>query len=473
MSYDFPILINGEMRKTKDILEVKSPYDGHYVGKTYRANQEELEQATSASVTGFQKSKSMALYERAEKLEQVVGGILQNREEFAKIICEESGKPIKFSRLEVDRAINTFSDAVEECKRIRGEQMPLDFEPGSKGRWAIIKRFPIGPILGICPFNFPLNLVCHKVAPALASGNSIVLKPASQTPFSALRLAQEVQKAGFPEGILNVLPMDSKKAHILVKDERFKMLTFTGSPEVGWDLKTKAGHKAVTLELGGNAAVIIHSDADLEYAAARCVLGAYYYSGQNCISVQRIYLHDSIYDAFLSIFSEKVRALKSGDPADETTDIGPMIHHSEIERISKWIEEAVKDGATILTGGTYEGTIFSPTVITDVNPKSRISCREVFAPLVAISKYKDFKQALEEVNNSDYGLQAGVLTKDVNLIFEAYEQLEVGGVIAGDVPTYRVDQMPYGGVKKSGIGREGVRFAIEEMTERKLLVMNL
>jgi glyceraldehyde-3-phosphate dehydrogenase (NADP+) len=267
--------------------------------------------------------------------------------------------------------------------------------------------------------------------------------------------------------------MDSKKAHILVKDERFKMLTFTGSPEVGWDLKTKAGHKAVTLELGGNAAVIIHSDADLEYAAARCVLGAYYYSGQNCISVQRIYLHDSIYNAFLSIFSEKVRALKSGDPADETTDIGPMIHHSEIERISKWIEEAVKDGATILTGGTYEGTIFSPTVITDVNPKSRISCREVFAPLVAISKYKDFKQALEEVNNSDYGLQAGVLTKDVNLIFEAYEQLEVGGVIAGDVPTYRVDQMPYGGVKKSGIGREGVRFAIEEMTERKLLVMNL
>jgi len=473
MSYDFPIFINGKMQKTKDILEVKSPYDGHLVGKTYRANENELELATAAAVNGFQRTRIMPIYERAAKLQQIVEGIKSNREEFAQIICEESGKPIKFSRLEVDRAINTFSDAVEECKRIRGEQMPLDFDPGSRGRWAVIKRFPIGPILGICPFNFPLNLVCHKVAPALAAGNSMVLKPASQTPFSALRLAQEIHKTEWPDGAFNVLPMDSRKAYIPVKDERFKLLTFTGSPEIGWQLKTQAGHKPVTLELGGNGGVIIHHDADLEYAASRCVLGGYYYSGQNCISVQRIYLHDTIYNTFMKIFLSRVQALRVGNPAHETTDIGPMIHISEIKRIAEWIEEAFKEGAKILLGGKSEGTIFYPTVVSDVKPELRLNREEAFAPVVIIYKYKDFENALEEINNSDYGLQAGVFTKDVSLIFKAFDQLEVGGVIAGDVPTYRVDQMPYGGTKHSGMGREGVRYAIEEMTERKLLVMNL
>jgi glyceraldehyde-3-phosphate dehydrogenase (NADP+) len=472
MPYEFPIIINGEMRKTDDILEIKSPFDGRTIGKTYRVDSGMTEQAIQSSENAFQQTKKMPLYERAEKMQKIVDGLINNREDFAQIICAESGKPIKFSRLEVDRAINTFNDALEESKRMRGEEMPLDFEPGSRGRWAIIKRFPIGPILGISPFNFPLNLVCHKVAPALASGNTIVLKPASQTPLSAIRLAQEVIESGWPAGSFNVLPMESKNAHLLVGDDRLKMLTFTGSPVVGWELKNQAGHKRVTLELGGNAGVVIHSDADLEFAASRSVLGAYYFSGQNCISVQRIYIHEDVYDSFIDILLNKVHNLRVGDPADENTDVGPMIHHSEVTRIKEWLDEAIGEGAVVLAGGKFEGSLLHPTVVSNANPKARLSCQEAFAPVVIIYKYNDFTQALEQVNDSDYGLQAGIITNDTKRIFQAYDALEVGGVIAGDVPTYRIDQMPYGGVKHSGMGREGVRFAIEEMTEPKLLVMN-
>jgi acyl-CoA reductase-like NAD-dependent aldehyde dehydrogenase len=473
MGYDFKILINGNFCKTDDLLKIKSPYDDHLVGQTWRATPVEIESAIVSSVKAFEETKNMPVYERMEKLSIIIEDLQTNKEEFAQIICEESGKAIKTSRLEAERAVMTFTDALEECKRIRGEYFPLDFDPSAKDRWGLIRRFPIGPILGISPFNFPLNLVCHKVAPALASGNTMILKPASQTPLSALRLAQSVSKAGWPNGALNVIPMESKHAHLLLEDDRIKMVTFTGSPAVGWALKNKAGRKRVTLELGGNAGVIIHHDADLEYAASRCAAGGFVQSGQNCISVQRIFIHKNVYQEFLGIFIEKVEALKTGDPSKEDTFVGPMIHPEEVKRVNDWINEATDDGASILTGGTTEGNVVKPTVIANANPQHKISCQEVFAPVVVVYEYTDVFDAIRQVNDSEYGLQAGLFINDADVIFKAYEELDVGGLIIGDVPTFRMDHMPYGGTKLSGMGREGVRFAIEEMTEMKLLVMNV
>jgi acyl-CoA reductase-like NAD-dependent aldehyde dehydrogenase len=473
MAYDFPIYINGEFIKTNERLEIKSPYDNHIVGRTYKAAPGEIESAIVSSKKAFDKTKKMPIYDRIEKLSVIIDDIRTNMEEFAHIICEESGKAIQTSRLEAERAVMTFTDALEECKRIKGEYLPLDYDPSAHNRWGIIRRFPIGPIFGISPFNFPLNLVCHKVAPALASGNTIILKPASQTPLSALRLAQSVSEAGWPEGSFNVIPMDSKNAHILLEDDRIQMVTFTGSPAVGWALKNHAGRKRVTLELGGNAGVIIHHDADIEFAATRCSAGGFVQSGQNCISVQRIFVHTDIYQKFLDAFLAKVDGLKTGDPAEDETFVGPMIHPDEVQRVKDWLKEATDDGATILTGGKTIGNLMWPTVLTDVNPKHKISCQEVFAPVVVVYQYTDIFDALEQIDDSDFGLQAGLFTRDAQIIFKAYNELEVGGLIIGDVPTFRMDHMPYGGTKLSGMGREGVRFAIEEMTEMKLLVMNI
>jgi acyl-CoA reductase-like NAD-dependent aldehyde dehydrogenase len=473
MPYDFPIFINGEFRKTKEILEIRSPYDNHLIGHTYKANTEEIEAAIEASVNSFSKTKKMPIYERVEKLALIIDDLRANKEEFARIICEEAGKAISTSRVEAERAVMTFTDALEESKRIRGEQLPLDYETSAQNRWGLIRRFPIGPILGISPFNFPLNLVCHKVAPALASGNTIIIKPASQTPLSALRLAQSVAKAGWPNGSFNVLPMDSNNAHLLLEDDRIKMVTFTGSPAVGWSLKNRAGRKRVTLELGGNAGVVIHNDADIEFAASRCALGGYAQSGQSCISVQRIYVHRDIYKTFMDAFVTKVEVLKTGDPSDEDTFVGPLISSAEVIRVNDWLREAKNSGATVITGGASTGNMMQPTILTDVDPKQKISCQEVFAPVVIIYEYSDIDEALKQVNDSDFGLQAGLFTRDAGIIFKAYEILEVGGLIIGDVPTFRADHMPYGGTKLSGMGREGVRFAIEEMTEMKLLVMNV
>lgn len=470
---DFPIIVGGKFVKTNDPLEVKSPYDGHSVGKTYKAGASEIEQAIHSAEQAFRQTSKMPMYERSAKLAQVAAVLKDSREEYTRIICDESGKPIKTARLEAERAALTFTDAAEEGKRLRGEYLPLDYDPGSRGRWGIVKRFPLGVILGISPFNFPLNLVAHKVAPALAAGNTIIIKPASQTPLSALRLAQDIIKTGWPEGTIQILPMDSINAHLLVEDNRIKMLTFTGSPVVGWELKKQAGYKRVTLELGGNAGVIIHQDADLEYAAARCTVGGFAQAGQSCISVQRIYVHDQVYDKFMALFLPKARALKTGDPADETVDVGPMIHPAEIKRVEGWLQEAKYQGARILLGGNVEGSLFYPTVVTDVEPGLKLSCQEVFAPLVVVYRYQHIDDALNQVNNSDYGLQAGIFTHDARIIFKAFEILEVGGVMVGDVPTFRIDPMPYGGTKLSGLGREGVRYAMEEMTEMKLLVVNM
>jgi acyl-CoA reductase-like NAD-dependent aldehyde dehydrogenase len=380
---------------------------------------------------------------------------------------------LRASRIEVDRAVFTFNIAAEESTRIYGEYLPLDWLESTAGRWSIVRRFPLGPVLGITPFNFPLNLVAHKVAPAIASGCSMVLKPAPQTPLSALLLAEVVQAAGWPDGGLNVLPLANEDASLLVSDERIKLISFTGSAPVGWSIKKNSGKKKVLLELGGNAGVIVHSDADISYAAERCVTGSFSYAGQSCISVQRILVQRSVHGKFTELLLEGVAKLRMGDPLSEQTDVGPLIRESDAARAADWVQEAVRGGARILAGGHRKGSMLEPTVLTGTKPEMKVNCQEVFGPVVTVEPYDDFDSALRQINNSPFGLQAGIFTSDVKLLFQAYEELDLGGLVAGDVPTFRVDHMPYGGIKDSGIGREGLRYVIEEMTEPKLLVMNL
>jgi acyl-CoA reductase-like NAD-dependent aldehyde dehydrogenase len=403
----------------------------------------------------------------------VAQNITERKEEFTRTLSQEAGKPIKAARTEVERAIFTFTVAAEESTRIYGEYLPLDWQEFTAGRWGIVRRFPLGPIAGITPFNFPLNLVAHKVAPAIASGCTMVLKPAPQTPLSALLLAESVQQAGWPDGALNVLPLSNEDAGLLVSDERIKLISFTGSAAVGWQIKKNAGKKKVILELGGNAGVIVHSDADLAYAADRCVAGGFNYAGQTCISVQRILVERTVCGKFTDLLLAGVKNLKTGDPLQESTDLGPLIRESDAARASDWIQEAVRGGARLLCGGQRKGPLLEPAVLTGTRPEMKVNCQEIFAPVVTVEPYDDFNDALRQINNSPYGLQAGIFTRDAKLLFNAYEELEVGAVMAGDVPTFRIDHMPYGGVKDSGLGREGLRYAIEEMTEPKLLVMNL
>src|SRR5580698_7936040 len=401
-------------------------------------------------------------YEKQAILRAISEGISKRREEFARLIALEAGKPLRTARVEVDRAIFTFAVAAEEATRIGGEWLPLDWQASTAGRAGIVRRFALGPILAITPFNFPLNLVAHKVAPAIAAGCTTVLKPAPQTPLTSLLLAEVCEQAGLPAGALNVLPLANQEAEKLVGDDRLKMLTFTGSVPVGWALKGKSGKKKVTLELGGNAAVIVHCDADVDVAADRCVVGGFSYAGQSCISVQRIYVQRSIQEQFLARLLAGVRKLHVGDPLNEATDVGPMIS-----------EEAVAGGAKLHAGGKREGAVLQPTVLTNVRAEMKVSCEEVFAPVVIIESYDEFADAIRRVNDSPFGLQAGVFTRDSKLLFSAFENLEVGGVIVGDMSAFRIDHMPYGGVKDSGIGREGLRYAIEEMTEPRILVLHL
>jgi acyl-CoA reductase-like NAD-dependent aldehyde dehydrogenase len=469
----FGFLVDGQWLSEGDSLDVRSPYDQGVVGTTYRVSAAHVEAAVQASVRAFEITRKLPAYERQRVLRAVAQGITDRHEEFARTIALEAGKPIRTARAEVDRAIFTFSVASEESTRIYGEWLPLDLQAIAAGRWALVRRFPLGPILAITPFNFPLNLVAHKIAPAIAAGCTVVQKPAQQTPLSSLLLARLVDEAGWPAGALNVLPLRGSEAEALVTDDRLKKLTFTGSPAVGWELKRKAGKKRVTLELGGNAGVIIHHDADLNYAAERCVVGGFSYAGQSCISVQRIFVHDSVYNKFLSLFVPRVQNLKVGDPLDEVTDVGPMISEGDARRAMQWVEEAAAAGAKVLCGGKRQGSLMEATVLTATRREMRVNCVEVFAPVVTVEPYDEFAKAVGRVNDSDYGLQAGIFTRDVKLVFDAYEALDVGGVVAGDVPTFRIDHMPYGGVKDSGQGREGLRYAIEEMTERKVLVMNL
>jgi len=466
-------LVDGKWMEEGDLVEVRAPYDGGVIAQVFQGRRQHAEAAIAAAVKAFGTTRRLPAFERQRVLRRVAQNIAERKAEFARTLAQEAGKPIKAARSEVERSIFTFTVAAEESTRIYGEYLPLDWQEYTAGRWAIVRRFPLGPIAGITPFNFPLNLVAHKLAPAIAAGCSMVLKPAPQTPLSALLLAEAVQQAGWPDGALNVLPLSNEDAGLLVTDDRLKMISFTGSAAVGWQIKKNAGKKKVILELGGNAGVIVHSDADLAYAADRCVAGGFGYAGQTCISVQRILVERSVCAKFTDLMLAGVAKLRTGDPLDESTDLGPLIRESDAVRASDWIQEAVRGGARLLCGGRRNGPMLEPTVLTGTRPEMKVNCQEIFAPVVTIEPYDDFKDALRQTNNSAYGLQAGIFTRDVKLLFNAYEELEVGGLIAGDVPSFRIDHMPYGGVKDSGLGREGLRYAIEEMTEPKLLVMNL
>ncbi len=410
---------------------------------------------------------------RYQLLQKIASAIHDRREEFACLMMAEAGKPIADAKREVSRAVQTFTIAAEEAKRIPGEVIPLDWTPGTDSHLGILRRVPIGPVLGITPFNFPLNLVAHKVAPALAAGNSILIKPAPQTPLTALLLGEVALEAGLPPGALNILPCDNTVAEQLVVDPRFKLLSFTGSAPVGWMLKAKCGKKKVVLELGGNAGVIVEPDADLEFAAQRCAAGGFGYAGQTCISVQRIFVHHSIAALFTETLLAQVARLKAGDPSDEATVVGPLIDQAAAQRVEAWVGEAVSQGASVLLGGRRRGSVMEATVLSQVTPAMKVSCQEVFGPVVTVTPYRHFNEAIAALNQSDYGLQAGVFTQDVNAIFHAFRQLEVGAVLANEIPTFRADHMPYGGVKDSGIGREGVQAAMEDMTEPRMLVLNL
>jgi glyceraldehyde-3-phosphate dehydrogenase (NADP+) len=467
-----PFLLHGQWKQSDRTTTVIDPFTGRTVATVSQASENDLEEAIASTVEAAPVMAGMPGHARYKILQQIAALLSQRRDEIASTITAEAGKPITDAKREVDRAVQTFTVAAEESRRIAGEVVPLDWTPGSDAHVGILRRFPIGPVLGITPFNFPLNLVAHKVAPALAAGNPILIKPAPQTPLTALLLGEIALQAGLPPGGLNVVPCDNLLAERLVVDPRFKLLSFTGSAAVGWMLKAKCGKKKVVLELGGNAGVIVEPDADLDLAARRCAAGGFGYAGQTCISVQRVFVHQAVADPFTTKLLMHVARLKAGDPTDDTTTIGPLIDHAAAHRVESWINEAVAEGARVLLGGKRMGSVIEATVLSDVKPDMKVSCQEVFGPVVTVTPYSRFGEAIAMLNQSDYGLQAGVFTRDINKVFYAFRHLEVGAVLANEIPTFRSDHMPYGGVKDSGLGREGVRAAIEEMTEPKLLIVN-
>jgi glyceraldehyde-3-phosphate dehydrogenase (NADP+) len=472
MKKQWSLLLGGKWVSTDDVLEVRSPYDGSMTAEVSRSSSAHIEEAASLAVKGFGITRTQTSYERSRILEAVSASIARRAEELAGMLSLEAGKTIRDARAEVARASNTFKVASEEAKRIGGEYIPLDWIQGSQGRFGITRRFPLGPVLGITPFNFPLNLVAHKVAPAIAAGNSIVIKPASSTPLCALTLGEMLLEAGLPPEAITILPSRASLAENMVSDERFKMFSFTGSSDVGWRLKGLAGKKRVTLELGGNAAAIVDDDAPIEATAEKCLRGAFANAGQICISIQRIYVHGDIYEPFIQMLVTKTKNLVIGNPLDERTDVGPLIDKAAAEKTEAWVKEALNGGARALTGATRNGNIYEPTILVDARPEMKVSCCEVFAPVVVVDRFSSIREAIEKANASTFGLQAGIFTQKVDAAIKAFELLEVGGVVLNDVPTYRVDHMPYGGVKDSGFGREGLKYAIEEMTELKLLAIN-
>ncbi len=468
---DFGNFIDGKWSRSGVPDARKALLGGASIGVAHLATPENVERSILAAGKAFSVSRSEPAYVRAQVLGGIVDGLRRDKESFARLMALEVGKPVKLGRIEVERAILTFTEAQEESKRLRGEWLPLDLEPSARGRSALVRRVPIGVISAITPFNFPLNLVAHKLAPALACGNAVVLKPAPQAPLTAMKLAALAMEAGLPPGRLNCLHLEASKAAPLVEDERVAMLSFTGSASVGWALKAKAGKKRVALELGGSACAIVHRDADLAWAAARCAAGGFAYAGQSCISVQRILVHRTVLDAFLEAFLERVGRLKVGDPLDEEVDLGPMISEAEARRAESWVERARVAGAKVLCGGLREGAWLRPTVLLDVPADQDVLCEEVFAPVVSVEAFDGLEEAVAKANASRFGLQAGLFTRNIEAVFGVFDALEVGGLVLNDAPTWRADTMPYGGVKNSGQGREGVRYAIEEMTERKVMVL--
>jgi glyceraldehyde-3-phosphate dehydrogenase (NADP+) len=466
------IFLAGRWVDSPDLLTIENPArPGEPAGLTYQATPAQYEEAVEAAVAAFEVTRKLPAYERAATLRNISAGIRSRREELGRLIALESGKPIRDALVEVDRATLTFRLGAEEAERIGGELMPLDLMASSKGRIGITRRFPVGPVAAISPFNFPLNLAAHKLAPAIAAGCSIVLKPPSKDPLTMLTVAEIVEEAGAPAGSVSILPMSRDLGDRLVADDRFKVLSFTGSPSVGWDMKARAGKKRVVLELGGNAGAIVDRTADVDWAVRRITVGAFAYSGQVCISVQRIFVHDEVFDAFVEKFTTAATALRQGDPLDAETDLGPMVDEKAALRTQAWVDEAVAMGGRVLLGGKANGTFFAPTILADTPVQARVCSQEAFAPLVVLFRFTDFEDAVRRVNASQYGLQVGIFTNDLANAFAAFEELEVGGVILNDIPTYRIDHMPYGGVKDSGLGREGLRHAIEDMTEIRILVV--
>jgi len=468
----YPIILGGVKKQTGEIVNVRFPYNGEVYAKVCQASPNDLKEAVAAAVRGFAQIRRLSSGSRSLILSRLATEIHARSDELVDVMVMEGGKTRKFAVNEVTRAEATVRTASEEAKRIYGEIIPLDWTDDTQGRLGFLQRFPLGPVLGIVPFNFPLNLACHKLAPAIAAGNSIILKPASATPVCSLLLGEMALTAGLPPEAISIVPCAGDRAEQLVRDPRIAYLSFTGSCAVGWHLREIAGRKKVGLELGGNAAVIVHEDANLDFAANRIATGGFINAGQVCISVQRVLVHRPVLDRMLEKILTAVRALKCGDPRDPLTDVGPMIDQLKAQEAHRKVQEAVGQGARILTGGTFDGTLFAPTVIIDSTPEMRVNREEVFAPVISVTAYDDFSEALRMANTGDYGLQMGIFTQNVNRIINTFSEMEVGGVIVNDIPTFRVDQMPYGGVKGSGTGREGPRYAIEEMTELRLMVIN-
>lgn len=466
-----PIYVAGQWQESPDELVVTRPGTKELAGTTFLATPDQYEEATAAAVAVRKALAATPSHERIRVLTAIADGIQAEKESLAALLCAEAGKPIKDARTEVERSALTFRVAAAELTGPQGEFLPLDINQASQKRFGITRRFPIGPVAGISPFNLPLSLSVHKVAPAIAVGVPIVLKVPSAAPLTMLAVAAIIHEAGILPGAISVLPMSRKVGDRMVTDDRYALLSFTGSPVVGWDMKARAGKKKIVLELGGNAAAIVDESADLDWAAQRSAYGAFKYAGQTCISVQRIFVHERVWDEFQALFLERVGALRLGDPADPSTDLGPMIDESAAQRIEDWVNDAVADGARVLKGGERDGSWYPPTVLTGVPDTARVCWDEAFAPVAVLERVGDFDQAVARVNDSRFGLQAGVFTRDLWHSWQAFEELEVGGVILNDAPTYRVDHMPYGGVKDSGLGREGVRYAMEDMTEPRLLVV--
>src|SRR5205809_6776943 len=465
-----PIYLAGQWVDSPDPLTVSNPADpGKPAGSTFHATEEQYEEAVEAAVKAFEVTRTLPAYERGAILRNISAGIKARREELGRLIALEAGKPIRDALVEVDRAVLTFRLGAEEAERMVVEAIPLDLMPASKGRVGITRRFPIGPVAGISPFNFPLNLAAHKVSPAIASGCTIVLKPPSKDPLTMLTVAEIIDSAGLPEGAVSILPMTRELGDRMVADERFKLLTFTGNPSVGWRMKERAGKKKVVLELGGNAGVIVDRGSDLDWAVKRVLVGAFTYAGQVCISVQRMYVHEEIWDEFMARLTDGARKLRVGSPTDPETDVGPMVDAAAASRTQRWVDEAVALGGKVLLGGKANGNFFPPTILTDTPVTAQVCSNEAFAPLVVAFPFREFGNAVRQVNDSFFGLQTGVFTNDLAHAWQGFDELEVGGVMINEVPTYRIDHMPYGGVKDSGLGREGLRWSIEDMTEVRIM----
>lgn len=464
--------IAGEFRQTEKTVEVRNPYNHELVGIAFIGSQADLEDAIQGAEKVFPTLRSLPSYKRYSILMSIYTKLEADKQRLAEILACEAAKPIKLAIGEIERAAETFKIAAEESKRLPKEYISLDWTSAGLGKEGLVKYFPIGLVAGIAPFNFPLNLAVHKIAPAIAAGCPIILKPSTSTPLSTLELAKIIDQTDLPKGAVSILPMDRQTGNQLVTDERFRLLTFTGSPEVGWKMKQQAGKKKVVLELGGNAGAIVTETCDPDWALRRCVGGSFAYAGQVCIHTQRIYVHESIFDAFTETFVSKTRQLKYGNPLDPTADITAMIDEANAKRVEAWVNEAVDGGARILTGGKRQGSFYEPTALTCTQPNMKVCEMEIFGPVVVIEPYRNFPEAVAQVNVGRYGLQAGVFTNRIDEMNFAFEHLEVGGVIINDVPTFRLDNMPYGGVKDSGFGREGVKYAILDMMEPRLLVRN-